>query len=146
MAHVQAAAAMEAAHEQQLASHSGLLDSALDVTATVEARFGLQTNPSLILSTFIVTVVVLLALLLAQLGYGTYWRVIATRRLAAYSGVSKVDDDTPLNFGNVRRKPKPRRREPSGRKVSCRETESDQPRLTSRAASPLARRPSPLLR
>ena len=44
MAHVQAAAAMEAAHEQQLASHSGLLDSALDVTATVEARFGLQTN------------------------------------------------------------------------------------------------------
>ena len=48
MAHVQAAAAMEAAHEQQLASHSGLLDSALDVTATVEARFGLQTNPSLI--------------------------------------------------------------------------------------------------
>ena len=49
MAHVQAAAAMEAAHEQQLASHSGLLDSALDVTATVEARFGLQTNPSLIL-------------------------------------------------------------------------------------------------
>ena len=40
MAHVQAAAAMEAAHEQQLASHSGLLDSALDVTATVEARFG----------------------------------------------------------------------------------------------------------
>ena len=83
MAHVQAAAAMEAAHEQQLASHSGLLDSALDVTATVEARFGLQTNPSLILSTFIVTVVVLVALLLAQLGYGTYWRVIATRRLAA---------------------------------------------------------------
>ena len=120
MAHVQAAAAMEAAHEQQLASHSGLLDSALDVTATVEARFGLQTNPSLILSTFIVTVVVLVALLLAQLGYGTYWRVIATRRLAAYSGVSKVDDDTPLNFGNVRRKPKPRRREPAGRrKVSC---------------------------
>ena len=57
MAHVQAAAAMEAAHEQQLASHSGLLDSALDVTATVEARFGMQTNPSLILSTFIVTVV-----------------------------------------------------------------------------------------
>ena len=46
MAHVQAAEAMEAAHEQQLASHSGLLDSALDVTATVEARFGLQTNPS----------------------------------------------------------------------------------------------------
>ena len=48
MAHVQAAAAMEAAHDQQIAaSHSGLLDSALDVTATVEARFGLQTNPSL---------------------------------------------------------------------------------------------------
>ena len=54
MAHVQAAAAMEAAHDQKIAaSHSGLLDSALDVTATVEARFGLQTNPSLILSTFI---------------------------------------------------------------------------------------------
>ena len=105
MAHVQAAAAMEAAHEQQIAaSHTGLLDSALDVTATVEARFGLQTNPSLILSTFIVTVVVLVALLLAQLGYGAYWHS-RVRRLAAYSGVSKVDDDTPLNFGNVRRKP-----------------------------------------
>ena len=112
MAHVQAAAAMEAAHEQQLASHSGLLDSALDVTATVEARFGLQTNPSLILSTFIVTVVVLVALLLAQLGYGAYWHS-RVRRLAAYSGVSKVDDDAPLNFGNVRRKPKPRRADTS---------------------------------
>ena len=45
MAHVQAAAAMEAAHEQQIAaSHTGLLDSALDVTATVEARFGLPTR------------------------------------------------------------------------------------------------------